>query len=568
MRYLSRVQLLGALLLSVGAVSACSLVYDLSADQCEVNADCEALGPEFANRECRAGVCVPREGGSSGGGGGPSGGCSKSSECLDDPANLGPTACIEGACVPLTNGSTCPVVLPFDTSQREELLRQPGGEPLVFGAFAPIPPQLLSTISLNYELAFSEFNKKTGGLIGADGRRRPLLAVVCETSTDRASLETSMDFLIDQVKTPGVIPFLRADDVQFIFELKRDADPFILSTMETDSTLAAMPDGDLVWQLLPSGREIALPVRPLLTRIIDAKMYEEDVRVAVVVNEDIRTNVDIVSTLLAEDGTGIEFNGKTALENGDEAFQSFTIHEGDTQADTANIVEALLEFQPHVVIAATSTEFYNLVFTSLEMRWNSETGNAPRPFYILSPYHFGQGAVLDRLTQFRSRMVGLNSATAADQRLYNTYLSRFKSAYQDVMNPERYENFYDAPYYMIYSAAAVLSRTPKLTGGDLARGMRQLVDFNGPTFGVGVDAINGALTALANGPIRLDGTLGPPDFDARGGRSTPGTVWCAGPQDTTLYSDVLRYDPETGELENGFDQDGNQLEELPCAFQL
>src|SRR5688572_30313325 len=98
MRYLSRLELLGGLLISAGLFSACSLVYDLSADQCEVKADCDALGGEFRGRECRAGVCVVTgaTGGNGGGGGMDAGGCKSTSECQDDPENFADSACIDG----------------------------------------------------------------------------------------------------------------------------------------------------------------------------------------------------------------------------------------------------------------------------------------------------------------------------------------------------------------------------------------------------------------------------------------------------------------------------------------
>src|SRR5688572_24502448 len=133
MRNLSRVQLVGGFLLALGMTSACSLVYDLSADQCELDGDCAVKG---LGNKCVAGVCDPSSsstGGVGGGGGGGAGGCTSNAECLDAPDRLGLTACLQGACVKLTNDTTCPSVLPSDELKLEQQLRETG-EPIVLGA--------------------------------------------------------------------------------------------------------------------------------------------------------------------------------------------------------------------------------------------------------------------------------------------------------------------------------------------------------------------------------------------------------------------------------------------------
>ena len=582
MRYLSRLELVGSLFVFAGLFSACSFVYDLSADQCELNADCDALGGEFEGRECRAGVCVPGNGPTGGTGGMGSGGCKSTSECLDDEKNFGFTACIDGACVPLVDADAhCPLVVPSDPQQLEEVLRQPG-EPIIFGSFGPINQGLHGVRTRNYDMAISEFNEETSGLPGPSGRRG-LVAVVCETQTDpeesRERLSKSMDHLIQKLKVPGVIPMMYPDDLQFEFEreLQRDADktPLFLSPLDSDSTLLDLPaDNGLLWHLLPSGLEIALPYKGLLARALGALgslPLEEPARIALITTQDNRLCEDM-RTIVVDPNKGIVFNGGTTEENGPESFQEFFIRTTDSPTELAPTVDALLEFRPHVIISLTTEDFFEGIYTSLESQWNAEAGTAPRPFYLLSPYHFVSPFLDSRLAtnQLRSRIAGVNAAANPNPSLYSKYLSRFKVAYASEMFPsyDGYENFYDAAYYLIYSAAAVASNTAKLTGADLARGMRRVTDMgSSQVYGVGVEQISSALQALQFGSIRLDGTMGPPDFNPKGGRATAGSVWCVDASDG-YRSDVLRYDTATGELVLGNGASGNQLDELPCAAEL
>jgi hypothetical protein len=149
----------------------------------------------------------------------------------------------------------------------------------------------------------------------------------------------------------------------------------------------------------------------------------------------------------------------------------------------------------------------------------------------------------------RTRFAGVNGASALDQTLYNTYQIAFDTAYPEVAGQRGYENFYDAAYYLIYSAAAAGS-VQSLGGDDLARGMGRLL--TGPSWGVGYADIPYALSALQTGKITLNGTDGPPSFDpGTGAKLGPGSVWCV---DSSLKqrADVLRYDPTSQALTGTF----------------
>jgi hypothetical protein len=468
------------------------------------------------------------------------------------------------------NDTTCPVVLPSDPDKLNGYLTQTG-EPIILGAFAPqFPAQLMTTFSRNYDLAFTEFNGETlGGVIGADNKRRAMIAVVCKTPLDspREELEESMDHLVDRLKVPGILATMYAADLSAAFEYKRtgtDRDPFFISTLDSNSTLLAASDGGLLWHILPTGEEVAMPVKPLLARVLESLELEEPARVALLTDSDNQACVDMRSTILDE-AKGIEINGEPANDAGEEVFQSFSTHTQDTPGMLSNVVTALLSFKPHVIIAATGPEFYEQIYTPFESQWNAATDSAPKPFYIVSPIHFNTPAFASKISALKSRVAGFNAAASSDKKLIKEYLGRFRSEFQGEMNVEGFENFYDAPYFLMYAAAAQVAHTAALRGQDLADGMKRLVDLNAPQFAVGPGRIGAALQALNLGSIRLEGTMGPPDFDERtGGRLTPGSVWCVDSMNV-VHSDVLRYDAAVQDLELGTDADGDPLEELPCA---
>ena len=580
MRNLSRVQLVGGLLLAaLGMTSACSLVYDLSADQCELDGDCVVKG---LGNKCVAGVCDPSSsstggmgaGGGSGGDGG-KGGCTSNAECLDAPDRLGLTACLQGACVKLTNDTTCPSVLPSDELKLEEQLRKTG-EPIVLGAFAPLlPPQLESPFSHNYDLAFTTFNNETAG--GVSTPKRAMIAVLCETPLD---LETgpypieqyhaSLDHLVDTLKVPGIVAAMYAEDLITGFDYKRTntpSDPLWISSLDSDSSLVTKEDSGLIWQMMPTGEEVALPVKPLLNRVLETKALEEPARVALIVDRDIQSCVDMSSTILDPE-TGIEFNGEVALNQDEETFRTFSTHTTDAAGDLADVVQELLEFQPHVILAMTNSAFYGQIFTPLEDQWNNATEMAEKPFYILSPFHFSARGLTPYLARYKTRMAGINAAASTDRTLVNKYLNLYQSEFTGEGDYEGYENFYDAAYFLMYAAAAAVpNASQQLRGQDLADGMKRLIDMDAPRHGIGEDKATAILQALAIGSIGLDGTMGPPEFNPNtGARTTPGSVWCAG-KETPLVSDVLRYN--AGELELGVERsNGAPLEELPCAAEF
>jgi hypothetical protein len=570
MRYLSGLRLLGGLIVAVGLSSACSLVYDLSSDQCELDTDCDALGGDFRGRKCVAGVCLASGGGATGGSGGMSaGGCASTAECQKIPENFGNTVCIEGQCVPLTNGTTCPVVMPRDPSVLAEVLARPA-EPIILGAFVSLGVTQESSLSINIDLAVSEFNEASDGVQSADGPRA-FIAVACDTPFEDTHpiLEEAMDHLVDSLKVPGIVALLLYEDLSYAFEYKRNVaePPFWMSSFESDSVLIARPDGGLMWHIMPTGEEVALPVKPTLTRVLDSLALDEPARVALITDTGNRACNDMTTTVLDEtNGRGIVFNGKTALANGDQAFRSYTARETDTRGDLEDVVEDLLDFRPHVILVNTTDLFYSQIFEPLEEVWLARTENQRRPFYLVAPHHFGSEGLFGKINSVRSRIAGVNTSIG-NPLLVRDYFRRLGDAYPELAAPG-YENFYDAPYYVMYAAADRVDNVPRLRGADLVDGMRNLIDLDAPAHEVGNEGVPATLQDLGRGPIRLDGLLGAPNWNPdTGGRTTPGSVWCVDGS-SNLVSDAYKYDEASGDIVLGVDGDNQPYAESPCAAEF
>jgi hypothetical protein len=561
-------------------LGGCSLLRDLSADQCELDSDCDAL-PQFKGRQCVAGVCLgptmSSGGGDSGGGdsagssatsgsdaGSPSGGmstqggsggsapvaeCKTNGDCLDK--NFDPSMCVNGSCVPLLSDD-CPVILPVTEDLWNTNLRT--DNPLILGAFANIPTNLIGPQIRNYDLALTEFTHKVGTLPGSGSKRRGLVAVVCRGTNygTQAHLDAAAAHLIDDLKVPGIISALLANDLQHVFETKaHDADVMMMSPAESDSTLVSLKDDGLIWQMLPGGGAVAVTYAPLVDRTVDYLVgngtltsASDTVRVALVTATDVRFLQDQTQTITDT----VKFNGKSVADNlNDGNFKSIGITSvyGNKNADLTTQIQAVLNFKPHIIIADAADEFLSKMIPAIESGWAAAAGSQNKPFYLLSPYHFNNPAMASMLqtnASVRLRFAGVNVASAVDQTLYNTYQIAFSAAYPEATDELGYENFYDAAYYLIYSAAAA-GNVASLSGDDLARGMGRLL--SGPAYGVGQKDIPNALQALqssSQAKITLNGTDGPPSWDpGTGGKIGAGSVWCID-SSNKQRADVLRYD--------------------------
>jgi hypothetical protein len=559
--------------LATAASFGCSLLYDLNADQCDSDSDCKRFGA----RVCQSGVCVADDsntpggqpsgeaGSSAAGASEPPVECADNGECIDDHFGE-PYLCRQGQCISLTT-KECPLVVGVEN------LRAP--EPIVFGAYTLAPDAVSrSVVMRNIELVVSEITNKVTGLRGGPGGSdRTLAFVVCNSYFPDVAPGTidafvpSLDHLVGTLQVPGILSALSAKDLQAVFKQRLDAaGTFVISPYEQDSELASLSDDSRLWHMLGATSDLAPAFVPLLLRTETYLRRDESflnisgpggkLRVALVA-ANVARELDIRDALLEfPELAGFEvepFLLESALLNAD--------------PDISSTINGILDFAPNIIIALTGSEFIEKGFPVLESgtTWTDRTFGQQRPMYLLGStmapqtwalYGTKQGEVGGWKTFF-DRVVGVAYASAEDPRLLRSYEARLIAAHDDVPDPSLLlgsESVYDAAYLLIYATAAA-GDLPQPRGKDLAAGMRRLVE--GTTYDVGPADISDVLTALDNGgDIGLNLTLGPADWNiARGTRNGMGSVYCFGNFNSGMepqgpVADALRYDPETGELEN------------------
>jgi hypothetical protein len=508
----------------------------------------------------------PGQGSGSASGAGATGGatgvgatCTTHAECLARSGEFDPSACIADHCVELLTPE-CPLVLPDTDRLWLENLRHSDPDPVIFGVFTDVPTGALVGIDArNYDLVLTEVTRAVGGIPAANGKRRPLLAVVCRNRYDSSeAFDRAIDHLTDELQVPGIIAGLEAGDVEYAFRRRgRTNHVFFMSPFDADRSLVELIDDGLVWEMLSGGEQLAPTYAPLLERALEHLRGngrlgpDEPVRVALVTAENVRMLSSLSSALT---GGILEFNGHPARENSAEYFRAVSIASSvlaNEAPDYSQAIQVVRDFSPHVVIAAAATEFVTTIIPALE-------AGTPKiePFYLLSPWHCRADLMTELLVQLpdiHSRLVGVNYAAAEDQTIYDAYQARFDAAFPLLAGTRGYENHYDAGYYLIHAAAAAGSVTP-LIGSDLVNGMRRLLSGR-LSFSVGPEDLLPAFLELETpgSSIVLNGAMGPPNFDpATGARDEPGSVWCVDAQ-RNVHADVLR-----------LDADGDLVGDFPC----
>lgn len=605
MRISSLSRAFAILVLTGFVLSSCSLLYDLSPDQCESTSDCQSFGRGFT---CQSGVCAcvqascaatggnagtsgESNGGTSGdagegnagtetggtgltGGGGTTAGadtggtagtggmpeppeCQGHNDCTDA---ADPKACVEGKCV-LLRTDECPILLPRKANLWESNLSDP--DAIILGAFTQIPAATLNSNQIrNFDLAVMELSETVGGFAARIGTR-PVVMVVCHSIYDtREQLRVPAAHLIDTLKVPGIVSELEPDDLAYVFnEFAVERGVFFMSTSPPDVNLVNLADDGLVWHALSGSAELGVAYKPLLTRTIEhlrnraepALGETEDVRVALVTATGVRPLAELGQTIVDT----IEFNGMSATDN-ETNFQRMTVVSVYEQGNAPQgpLAAALRTFAPHVIVAMGANEILRTVIPLVEAGWASANPDQAKPFYLLSPYHYNSGDMVPLVSgnaDLSTRIAGVNWPAAEDPTVYNQYLDAFDQANPDVAGrPETrgYENYYDAAYYLLYAIAG--AGTPAvMDGAAISRGMVRL--FNGTAYNVGASQMPAAFATLrqSGAKITLTGTMGPPNFDEMtGARLDAGSVWCY--HNAAFVPDVLRYDPSDESLAGTF----------------
>jgi hypothetical protein len=552
-------------LLGIGAAVSCMLVAPLE-DPPELGPGASGgTGAESQGGQSGAGD-TGNVGGSSGTGkGGSAGsagadptGCASNAECVElgagEPYRCRPS---DRECVALKT-SECP--LAYGDAQDPNAI--------FFGVFAPLSADRpdLNSLVWSHLLARDELSgDNVGGLPGGpSGSRRPLVMIVC--NNDPSVVEESVRHLADDVQVPALLATLLPGDLRRAFETHRDRDIFFLSPIAATRILVDQDDDDLIWSMLGQPSDLAPAYNELLALVEDyvkstrTEAATRHLKVVLVsstdaFNDELRNYVE----------PALRFNGNlSAMTNRTNAnYLSLTI---EPDADLREVALEIAGFEPDIVISVAGEQFSQAagIAETIELEWGLAVPGKERPYFILSPFNAGNLAPLHNLIEAMAwgdlgfdplayrRYVGVSVAGAEDKTLQNSYASRLLPRFEDALTDTG--NYYDATYFLAYAMVGAGTAEP-LTGPDIARGMRRLLE--GQTFDVGPMDISDIFGALENAgtTIELQGTLGPPDFDGESGvRYAVGGVFCFEEtgQMATLHVDVLRYNRMLGNFNGEF----------------
>ncbi|MBV9946428.1 MAG: hypothetical protein JOZ69_06250, partial [Myxococcales bacterium] len=488
-------------------------------------------------------------------------GCKQASDCpRPNPAHQ-EVACDFGTrnCVQLTTDE-CPYVIgDYDNAN---------APPVYVGAFATLPPSggMSHPSYQNYNLAINEFGAQ-GGIPGWNAAKQQIglrmpVAVVCNVE---ANVDTAMGHLVGDVGTPAVVSSLDSVSLRSMF--LNDALPnnvFVVNAFGANSTLTSIATKGLLWHMLGQPSDDAPAYQAFFPRVeayvrtLQNIPAGTPIKVATVTANatDTQDLASAVSQVLTWNG------GKTVTQNAQAnppAYVDVTIEsvlsgkDLNTQIDLTDAIKTLAAFKPNIIVSYASSEFVKLLQT---YELSSPPPNPP-PFYLVSPYNSGSQTLKTWIGNMsgagsaselrRTRVAGVNVASASDTHVLDAYQTRFLATYMSSVGLG-YENYYDAMYFAIYATLGA-GALPTITGTNLGQGMLRLLSGNSYDMGpADIGAISGALNA-PNGTISLFGALGPPSFTiSTGARIGAGSVYCLQRNSdlTTSYVyDVLRVVPST-----------------------
>jgi len=354
-----------------------------------------------------------------------------------------------------------------------------------------------------FELARQDFATALGGSVGGATGVRPIGEVLCDELVDPVR---ATKHLVADVETPAVVGFYGREDSTLIASILLPAHVASFIAINSASDLTRIPEAPteprLIWRTTLDEKDIAAPLAALVSEIEHrthaptAPTPKDAFRVAL-----LRRGASDVSAEIFRD---LHFNGKSALENGDDFRQYAMSTSADAGVDET--VEALLAFRPRVIFLTQA--FVPGGLELLERRW----GAGVRPVYLITSASFENDipAFAGRDPDRRRRFFGVTNMST---RMPNAQLVlRYNQAFptDPITRTEAPQPSYDAFYILAYSILAQGDAT--ITGPSISRALDRLLPPGRPV-DVGPQGIFDALSALRAGEnVDLSGALSDLDF--------------------------------------------------------
>ncbi len=502
-------RLLGVCALAL--VSACSLLLETSASQCESDGDCYARGGEFATSVCTSGRCVAPSGE-----GGIIGGCVTNQECTDKLA--APAICRQRdhLCIRLLSPECARITGDvLDDSV------------IIFGSINSVTgtngPSGLARQS-SAELALNEIKASVSGIRpNADGKPRPLALVSCDDTVDSLAPARHLANDLEVPAIIGIASSSRVIDVATNVTIPKGV--LLLTAAATSPAITSLPDKNLLWRTAPTDALQALAIVDQLPAI-EAK-YRADNAVPVT------TKVRVAFVYINEAyGLGLyepvtragQLNGKPigdATNNGLTSALSYPTDPVDLEAQITNVLAQ--SPRPNLIVGFGSTELITKFLTPLEQRW----GAAPRPVYLFADAA-QKTELLDAVAadnSLRKRVRGSVPAVSRTSGNFKSFVFKYEGAFgSPAPSVFGMAGSYDSVFLLGYAVAAAGTRP--ITGDELQKGFARLV--TGATVDVGGTSMNTGFQALAApGSFDFEGASGPLDFDLTTGEAPSNIdVWC------------------------------------------
>jgi ABC-type branched-subunit amino acid transport system substrate-binding protein len=486
-------------------LSACTLLSAPDVEQCNVTADCTALGGEFVGRTCKQHVCVAS--GAS---------CTLASQCDQTSA---PSVCHDGACVKITS-EDCPMVVPSTLKVDDDTV--------VLGFMGPLKGDEATIgvpIEQGAQLALEEVQERANGIpIVAGGARKKLVMVACHDLADPMRVA---EHLIVDVGVPAIIgPAFSGITLEVANGVAIPNGTLLMSASATTPSLTDLQDNGLVWRTAPSDAFQAKPLSELVARgevkVRDEQMLaaSDSIRVAVLYKGEAYGSglFDALTEVM-------RFNGKSASDNGDANFLGLSYPDPSKgTVDYSEYVSKVVKFAPHIVVLLGTAEVVTKLMTPIEKAWPTVASAPEKPLYLFPDG--GHDTTLLQATMgndgLRKRVKG--TVPGRKDQNYDAFALRYKGRFDNTVPGTYAENAYDAGYLLAYAMLATGKFPP--TGKDIASGLTKMSE--GTSVIGGPSDLNSAITALSSGSgIDYQGASGSLNFDNKTGEAKSDVeIWC------------------------------------------
>lgn len=531
----------------LGALAACSAIVDTRATQCDVDADCAALGEAFSGTTCTNHVCVSPSTLS----------CTSNKQCSDQLGEVAVCNKATSTCAAVVS-SLCPNYLgdPSDVTDHDNVF--------LIGLINPLTGEdqgIGLPVQNGAEIARREIMQAVNGI--QPDVTKPAIPIAL-LGCDETDAIGSAKHLVNDLGVQAIIgPQFSQNVIDVATTVTVPAGVMLISPTATATEISKLNDHALVFRTAPPDRYQAAAVNQYM------KQLEPKVRTARGLDASAKLKVAV---LFKGDTYGVGFStilSQTLMVNGEIIAQDAASYVGKDYGADGNstdppryddVVNATTAFAPDIIVGIGTTELVTQIFTPIETKW---TAQDHRPYWILTDGAVGPDIVtaVGSNADLRGRVRGTTPGTTnpASQAL----ITRYNTIFEANVPPETFgvAGAYDSVYIYFYDAllAHVDGTTPydkSPTGVDLTSEMAFQND-GPPTVNVGTDDLSTGISAyLSDEDIDLEGASGNLDFDANGDPPSDIQIWCL----DTLGSDTAQKVSYSGFFVS-FDDDGSSAPE-------